>query len=173
MNFSNFRFYCVNLISKFLWNYIFEGFSKLLLNNIWNGKRSDKLEKRCRFKEIYETGWSPPPSLSWGKLSIWDKIPGKNQVLLISRLLKGGIIAPHPPPHYENVCNSAFFFLNNCRKIRNFSLCRKTFEHCHFPQNFPVRPRNVIENSIGPFSIGLQRFFKWSKKFTIWVYVAK
>ena len=44
------------------------------------------------------------------------------------------------------------------RKIRNYSLCRKIFEHCHLIQNFPP-VRYVIKNSARPFSIWLQCFF--------------
>ena len=42
-------------------------------------------------------------------------------------------------------------------KIRNLSLYRKIFEHCHFVQNFP--PGSDIENSNRPFSIRLRDFF--------------
>ena len=59
-----------------------------------------------------------------------------------------------------------FFFFKWSWKLRNFSLWRKQFEHC--PEYLPGS-RDVIKNSIRPFSIWLEHLFSSNclRKYTI------
>ena len=58
-------------------------------------------------------------------------------------------------------------------KIRNLSLCRKIFEHCHFVQNFPSVPEMKIPSYPSPLGYGIFFSSNGLRKYAIRVYVEK